>query len=61
MKPLVSALVAILCVCLVTLISIATMIWGWGLEPKSWGVIIGGAFLTFFVSFVQAAVNDALK
>lgn len=41
------------------LIGIGVMIFGWGLEAKSWGVILGGYFLMLCVStIVQIAAKS---
>ena len=42
----------------IPVISIASMIWGWGIEPKSWPVIIGMYYLLVFISFVCTLVDD---
>jgi hypothetical protein len=40
---------------LTIIISIAVMIYGWGLEPKSWSWIVGGGVgLRFMVSLLEA-------
>jgi hypothetical protein len=41
---------------LVFAVSIVTMIYGWGVQPQSWLVIIGGALLVVLSSAVSALV-----
>jgi len=46
-------LLLVFSVCLGVMCSIIAMIFGWGLEPKSWGVIIGvGVFGHIFASLM---------
>jgi hypothetical protein len=37
------------------------LMWGWGLEPQSWGVIIGGFFVQMFIMCMIQAVNQEDK
>ena len=48
---------------LVFLVSIAVMIYGWGLEPQSWWWIIGGGIFLkgIIVSMEQVAKCEAKK
>jgi drug/metabolite transporter (DMT)-like permease len=48
-------LVTIIMIIVSLMLSIVTMIFGWGVSPKSWGVIIGvGCVLQIFIMGVQA-------
>ena len=42
-------------------ISILTMINGWGIEPDSWGWIIGGFVCSTIVIFMQTIIFAAIK
>ena len=38
--------------------STLTFIFGWGLEVKSWGWVIGGWVFIVFVGVIQAALDE---
>ena len=47
-------IVALICwVLTMAAVSLATMIYGWGLEPQNWWWIIGGYFVMFAGSISQ--------
>ena len=39
-------------------ISVFTMIYGWGVNPASWGIIIGGYVLSFALGLIVNLVPD---
>lgn len=48
----------VFCLALIVLISILTMIYGWGLTPKSWWWIIGcGFFAALFIRLVADKIK----
>jgi hypothetical protein len=58
MKALISIITSLFLFCLVWGMGVVSMIYGWGVEPKSWAVIIwtgiGSLVLTMMISFVSA-------
>lgn len=40
-------------------ISFFVMIYGWGLTPQSWPVIIGGYILIIFITVICKIMDDA--
>jgi hypothetical protein len=54
---MVRVVILLLSVPLIFMTQILTMIYGWGLTPKSWLIIIGGMLLTMFFMMV----TDVLK
>ena len=47
---------------IVFFIEIAVMIYGWGLEPKSWGwIIAGGVVVRFLVELMMVAARELQK
>ena len=52
---------AILYVVVVVGLSILGMVHGWGLEPKSWGWILGSYLGIFITAMVQAATTELQK
>jgi hypothetical protein len=38
--------------------TIISMIWGWGLEPKSWFWIISGSFFGFMIAALAQILNE---
>lgn len=44
------------------LLDIGVKIYGWGLQPKSWGWIIGGGFVGMvFIHFIAGKVTGSRK
>lgn len=50
------AIFALLVLLSIVPVSIITMIWGWGLEPKNWGWLAFG-YLWLFMPIVLAEIN----
>ena len=51
-------ILSILLLVIIAIISILTMIYGWGLEPVSWGWIIGAALAQFVIMGIVALIKD---
>jgi hypothetical protein len=51
-------LISLICWVLMMLISFATMIYGWGLQPKSWLAIIIGTLATWLFALISAAATS---
>ena len=51
------ALVALMSIVALFALSYFVMIFGWGLEVKSWGWIIGGWFGTIFITAVGKVIE----
>ena len=52
-------LLAVLMIYVISVIvSVLIMIHGWGLDPKSWGWIIGGAFFQLTMLVISASLNN---
>lgn len=43
---------------LVCAIGIGVMIWGWGVRPQSWGVILGGYVVSTMLMIISAAIRE---
>lgn len=52
-------LAGILMAVLAILLSIAVMIWGWGLEPQSWEWIIWGYIGTLFLATLGNIISSS--
>jgi len=40
-------------------IGLGVLMYGWGLQPKSWGWIVGGAFANLFFLIVSLALTKS--
>ena len=54
----VQLLASIFILVLIFLLSIAAMIWGWGLEPQSWGWIIWGYVGVFILGILSNIISN---
>ena len=46
---------------IIPVISITSMIYGWGIVPQSWPVIIGMYYLLVFVSLVCSLIDKGME
>ena len=44
----------------VVVVNVLSMIYGWGLEPKSWGWIIGAVVYSVVITLASEAIKDAV-
>lgn len=55
-------LVASVLICLfLVVINIGIMIYGWGLTPVSWPIIIGGTMFQLFLASISTLLNEENK
>lgn len=45
--------------CLLIVISIVSMMWGWGIQPQSWGWIAFGWLSNFILALIQVSAERA--
>lgn len=61
LKALIGCGVAVLNLVFIVGVGILVMLYGWGLEAKSWPVILGGYFAIGISSLITALVQAAVK
>lgn len=49
---------SLLMFCMTIAVGIVSMMWGWGVQPQSWPIIIGCAAFMGVAMIVTAAINQ---